>query len=59
MKIIHYSEVKGRGYAAPGLQGILARVVIGQDDGAGHFYLRVLEFSPGAQTLRPFSPLGA
>lgn len=56
MKLIHYSEVEGSPYAAPGLQGILARVVIGRDDGAGHFCLRVLEFSPGAQTLRHSHP---
>jgi oxalate decarboxylase/phosphoglucose isomerase-like protein (cupin superfamily) len=38
MKIIHYTEVRGKSYAASGPQGLLARVVIGKDDGAGEIY---------------------
>ncbi len=56
MKIIHYTEGNGRRYEAPGRQGILARVVIGKDDGADHFCMRVLEFSPSAQTLKHSHP---
>jgi quercetin dioxygenase-like cupin family protein len=56
MKINHYSEVEGKRYGIPGWQGILARVVIGKDDGAGHFCMRVLEFPSGAQSLRHSHP---
>ena len=52
MKITNYNKVPGHRYKGSGPEGILARVVIGKTDGADHFCMRVLEFSPGAHSLR-------
>jgi quercetin dioxygenase-like cupin family protein len=56
MKVIHYNEVQASRYEGSGLEGIWGRVVIGKNDGATHFCMRVLEFFPGAQTLRHSHP---
>jgi quercetin dioxygenase-like cupin family protein len=50
MKIMPYSEVKATHFASGEAKGIAARVVIGKNDGANNFCMRVFEISPGGNT---------
>ena len=52
MKIIHYKEAEVKTYLANAPEGVRGRVVIGKDDGAKNFCMRVFELEPGAYTGR-------
>ena len=46
MKVSHYLDAKPSGE----LPGVTMRVVIGEDDGAPNFKMRVFELEPGSST---------
>ena len=46
MKVKHYLDVK----ASEELPGVAVRVVIGEDDGAPNFKMRVFEVEPGSSS---------
>lgn len=48
VKVVHYSDV--RADAVPDVEGVTIRWVIGKEDGAPHFALRVFEVQPGQRT---------
>lgn len=52
MKLIHYSKATAKIFDNDPAKGVTGRVVIGQDDGAEHFCMRVFELSPGGYTPR-------
>ncbi len=52
MKIIKYTDVKATHFDNAAAKGIAARVVIGKDDGAQNFCMRVFDISPGGHTPR-------
>jgi quercetin dioxygenase-like cupin family protein len=52
MKIIKYTDVKDIRYENDEAKGITARVVIGKNDGADNFCMRVFEFSPGGYSRK-------
>jgi len=52
MKIIQYTNVNAVHYGSEEANGIAARVVIGKNDGAENFCMRVFEFSPGGYSRR-------
>jgi quercetin dioxygenase-like cupin family protein len=52
MKISHYKEAEVKTYLANAPEGVTGRVVIGKDDGAKNFCMRVFELEPGAYTGR-------
>lgn len=53
MKIIsHYSEVEAQRYNGDQVKGVAGRVVIGKDDGAMNFCMRVFTVEPGGFTPR-------
>ena len=47
MKIIHYTSAAPTHVDNDQAKGIAARVVIGKDDGANHFCMRIFEITPG------------
>ncbi len=49
MKIRHYSDVEPTVYSEPA-QGVKGRVLIGKDDGAANFCMRLLELPPGTSS---------
>lgn len=53
MKIIpHYSDSNGVDFDGDVVQGVTGRVVIGKDDGAPNFCMRVFTIEPGGFTPR-------
>ena len=48
MKVIHYTEAKTHNFDKGVMAGAVGRVVIGKDDGAGNFCMRVFELAQGA-----------
>jgi quercetin dioxygenase-like cupin family protein len=50
MKIMPYAQAQATQFASPEAQGVAGRVVIGKNDGAENFCMRVFEFSPGGHT---------
>jgi quercetin dioxygenase-like cupin family protein len=52
MQIKEYAEVNATHFDNDQAKGVAARVVIGQQDGGNHFYMRVFEISPGGHTPR-------
>jgi quercetin dioxygenase-like cupin family protein len=50
MRIKQYAELEATLYDNDQAKGIAARVVIGKNDGANNFYMRVFEISPGGHT---------
>ena len=52
MKVIHYSEAPAKRFDTLPAKGVTGRVVIGKDDGARNFCMRVFELSPGGHTPR-------
>ena len=50
MKIRHYTDAVLENVAREGFQGVKARYVITDKEGAPHFAMRVFEFEPGAHT---------
>lgn len=52
MKIIHYTDPKPVFIDTDPAKGVTGRVVIGKDDGASHFCMRVFELSEGGYSPR-------
>jgi quercetin dioxygenase-like cupin family protein len=52
MKIISYPDVRATHFDHEAAKGIAARVVIGKNDGAPNFCMRVFEIAPGGHTPR-------
>ncbi|GLI33460.1 cupin domain-containing protein [Desulforhabdus amnigena] len=52
MKIIQYPEVEAHVFDKAPARGVKGRVVIGKNDGAENFCMRVFELSPGGHTPR-------
>lgn len=50
MKIIKYTDVKATNFQSVEIKGVAARVVIGKDDGANNFCMRVFDIAPGGNT---------
>ena len=51
MKILdHYQQVPGQCFENDAVKGVTGRVVIGKDDGAAHFCMRIFTLSPGGNT---------
>ena len=48
VKVVHYRNVRAE--AIPDLEGVTVRWVIGREDGAPHFALRVFEVPAGGRT---------
>jgi quercetin dioxygenase-like cupin family protein len=52
MKIIPYTDVKATRIENDVAKGVTARVVIGKNDGAANFCMRIFEISAGGNTPR-------
>lgn len=52
MKIIKYSDVEPTNFENEIMKGFSGRVVIGKNDGANNFCMRVFEISPGGNTAK-------
>jgi quercetin dioxygenase-like cupin family protein len=52
MKIIHYTEADSTKFNNEIAQGVTGRVVIGKDDGAPNFCMRLFTLAPGGFTPR-------
>ena len=52
MKIIHYTNVIPQSFDSEQVRGVAGRVVVGQDDGATNFCMRVFELLPDGYTPR-------
>jgi quercetin dioxygenase-like cupin family protein len=52
MKITPYAQVQATHFDRDPAKGIAARVVIGKNDGAENFWMRVFEIAPGGHTPR-------
>jgi quercetin dioxygenase-like cupin family protein len=50
MKIRQFADVRATHFDKPEIKGVAARVVIGKDDGANNFCMRVFDISPGGHT---------
>jgi len=50
MKIMPYAQAQATHFASAEAKGVAARVVIGKNDGAHNFCMRVFEISPGGHT---------
>lgn len=50
MKIMQYSDVKATRLESEIVKGVAARVVIGKNDGADNFCMRIFEIAPGGNT---------
>lgn len=50
MRIKQYAEVEANHFDSEEAKGIAARVVIGKNEGANHFFMRVFEISAGGHT---------
>jgi len=50
MKIIEYKKIKPTEFNNDKMKGVAARVVIGKNDGAENFYMRVFEVSAGGHS---------
>jgi len=56
LKLVHFSEVPAAPVAEEGAEGVSVRWVIGEDDGAPNFAMRVFEVKPGGHTPRHSHP---
>ncbi len=52
MRIKEYTKIEATHFDGDQAKGIAARVVIGKNDDANNFYMRVFEISPGGHTPR-------
>lgn len=50
MKILKYASIKATHFESKEMKGVEARVVVGKNDGANNFCMRVFEISPGGYT---------
>jgi quercetin dioxygenase-like cupin family protein len=51
MKITHYTDIPVKHFEGNAVKGITGRLLIGKEDGAGNFVMRMFEVEPGG-----FSP---
>jgi|SRR5208283_1611383 len=56
MKIMPYTAAPATRFSQGAAQGIAARVVIGKQDGARNFCMRVFEIAPGGHTPKHAHP---
>jgi quercetin dioxygenase-like cupin family protein len=56
MKIIHYSNVEAKAFPGGHAHGAVGRVLIGQNDGAKNFCMRIFEIEPGGYTAQHAHP---
>lgn len=56
MKIKKYAEIAPTIFDKEPAKGVAGRVVIGKDDGAGNFCMRVFEIAPGGHTPKHAHP---
>ncbi|HMK43075.1 MAG TPA: cupin domain-containing protein [Dissulfurispiraceae bacterium] len=52
MKVIKYTEAPAKHYSNAQVKGVEARVVIGKQDGAENFFMRVFDIAPAGNTPR-------
>ena len=52
MKIINYTSVLPTSFDNDQVKGVTGRVVIGKNDGANNFCMRIFEIAPGGNTLK-------
>jgi len=52
MKIINYTQAPGQTFQSESVKGVTGRVVIGKDDGAANFCMRVFTLASGGYTPR-------
>lgn len=52
MKIIEYKKIKPVNFDNEEMRGVAGRVVIGKNDGAKNFYMRIFGVAPGGYTHR-------
>ncbi|NTV43669.1 MAG: cupin domain-containing protein [Syntrophobacteraceae bacterium] len=50
MKIIHYTEAPAKEFDKLPAKGVTGRVLIGKDDGASNFCMRIFELAPDGHT---------
>ncbi len=50
MKVINYTKSEAKAFEGETVQGVMGRVVIGKDDGARNFCMRVFTVAPGGFT---------
>ena len=50
MKVIQYPEAPVHVFDSRPAKGVTGRVVIGKEDGAGNFCMRIFELAPGGHT---------
>ena len=50
MKIVAYKKITPTNFDNDEMKGVAGRVVIGQNDGAKNFYMRIFEVAPGGYT---------
>jgi quercetin dioxygenase-like cupin family protein len=50
MRIKKYPDVEATYFDKPDIKGVAARVVIGKNDGAHNFCMRIFDISPGGNT---------
>lgn len=50
MKIVRYSDIQATPFEGGAAKGVAGRVVIGKNDGAMNFCMRVFEILPGGHT---------
>jgi quercetin dioxygenase-like cupin family protein len=56
MKVIKYTDAPAKTFDADAVKGVRARVVVGKDDGASKFCMRVFEIEKGGYTPRHTHP---
>ncbi len=56
MKVIHYQDAPGKVFDQEPARGVTGRVVIGQNDGAAKFCMRIFELLPGGHTPKHAHP---
>ncbi|GFK92672.1 hypothetical protein NNJEOMEG_00498 [Fundidesulfovibrio magnetotacticus] len=52
MELKHFPAVDAVTFDSDKVKGVSGRVLIGKDDGAGHFCMRLFEIEPGGYTPR-------
>lgn len=52
MKVISYTSVTATKFENDQAKGVSGRVVVGKEDGANHFYMRIFEVVPGGYSAR-------
>ncbi|MBN2041115.1 MAG: cupin domain-containing protein [Spirochaetes bacterium] len=52
MKKVHYTDIKPTHFDKGEIKGVSARVLVGKNDGANNFCMRIFEISPDGHTPR-------